>query len=121
LSLLVHFRVEAENDSTSGSVHECIEAVATDLGPALVPAALAATAREARVWWKSFKGDVPSMFDSMALARASFGRPFAAFLASLGPVGQSALSKAMARERSAWARHEMQLAALATELPRRDH
>jgi len=139
LSLLVHFLVEAEADSSGFEVHNCVEALATDLGSALVPVALAATAGEARAWWKRFKGDVGSMFDFMALARASFSRPFAqlgatslpgleagiadpdpfiraeaaAFLASLGPVAQPALSimkKALVRERSAWARYEMQQA-----------
>jgi len=139
VSLLVHLLVEAEADRSGESVHNCVEAIAADLGPSLIPAAVAATALEAKAWWKEFGGDVPSMFDSMALARASFGRPLttlgaralpgvraaladrdsfvraeaAAFLAQLGDVARPALpalTTALTRERSHWPRHEMQTA-----------
>jgi len=39
LSLLVHLLVEAEADRSGESVHNCVEAIAADLGPSLIPAA----------------------------------------------------------------------------------
>ena len=74
LPLLVRFMVDSESGDLQ--VQMCIERIARAMGLAVVPHAIAATAQEARRWWKlpDYHGLPENMFDVMATARTGFGR-----------------------------------------------